>query len=84
MTVCRYGAFLLQKCVRSAVPELLTIRKTTYPMKKVFIAFLAGTLMILACNNSDTPPPKMDTIQKAPGDTIKMDTLQRTDSIIKG
>jgi len=54
-------------------------------MKKLFLFFVAGILVITACNNSNKPAPNKDSIPTTtPIDTVKIDTVKPTDSIIKG
>ncbi|MEO8173804.1 MAG: hypothetical protein ABI581_12000 [Sediminibacterium sp.] len=54
-------------------------------MKKIPVVLAAVVLFIVACNNSNDTPPATDSIKPTPSvDTIKIDTVKPTDSIIKG
>jgi uncharacterized lipoprotein NlpE involved in copper resistance len=53
-------------------------------MKKVFVTIIAAVLVIAACNNANDAPPVTDSINSTPIDTVKIDTVKPTDSIIKG
>jgi uncharacterized lipoprotein YajG len=53
-------------------------------MKKVFVMIVAAVLVITACHNAKNTLPVTDSIQPAPVDTVKIDTVKPTDSIIKG
>lgn len=54
-------------------------------MKKITVIVAAFALVILACNNANDKPPATDTIKSTtPIDTVKIDTVKPTDSIIKG
>ncbi|MES2329756.1 MAG: hypothetical protein V4539_09145 [Bacteroidota bacterium] len=53
-------------------------------MKKITILFAGILLTIAACNSSNNKPPVTDTIKTTPVDTVKIDTVKPTDSIIKG
>ena len=46
---------------------------------------LAAVFVITACHNANDKPPATDTIRStSPVDTVKIDTVKQTDSIIKG
>ncbi|MES2371643.1 MAG: hypothetical protein V4557_03625 [Bacteroidota bacterium] len=54
-------------------------------MKKVTVMIAAVVLVIAACNNANDKTPATDTIKSTtPIDTVKIDTVKPTDSIIKG
>lgn len=54
-------------------------------MKQVTVIAVAFALVIAACNNANDKPPVTDSIRPTtPIDTVKIDTVKPTDSIIKG
>ena len=55
-------------------------------MKKVFVMIVAAVLIITAaCNNANNTPAVTDSLKPIiPVDTVKIDTVKPTDSIIKG
>jgi hypothetical protein len=53
-------------------------------MKKIPVMILVAVLVIAACNNANERPPVTDSINSIPIDTVKIDTVKPTDSIIKG
>ncbi len=53
-------------------------------MKKIPVILMAAVLVITACNNNNDKPPVTDSARPNAIDTVKIDTVKPTDSIIKG
>jgi hypothetical protein len=53
-------------------------------MKKVYILCASVIVLMISCGDASTPQANPDSTNVSPIDTVKIDTVKPTDSIIKG